>query len=321
MIERGLAYDISREKDQTPLYRRRQIETHIGERLNTLLSRNTYQIKEGKIYGLGLDEPFLDVMKSGVGHGGSSDRAREEAEVIGFSKIQDQLAASGVPDRRIMVSISPKGDKDSVYQHNFYDIFIRRGKQIEARRYSAGLTWEEFGQKAKNLGFKGNTTDVSFLSNPISVTGLTPEEIHQFFHKEHEYLSEEDYLLVLKICLPSILYYAENPSDKSFNAVLNKADFVRENLEDIKEGKLAYLDIATGYTVDNWGRLPVRQTMTGCGFSGGASTESSPFSVSDLGEDKYGSRKFNCPHCGEENTRPKDKLIANCQHCHKDVRC
>lgn len=321
MIERGIAYDISKEIDQTSLYRKRQLETHIGERLNTLLSRNTYQIKEGRIYGFGLGEPFIDVMKDGVGHGSFSDRPREEAEVIGFSKIQGQLAGPGVPDGEIMVSISPKGDKDSVYQHNFYDVFIRRGNYIEARRYSAGLTWQEFGQRARDLDFGGEATDVSFLSNPILVTGLTPDEIHHFFHKEHEYLSEEDYLLILKICLPSILYYAENPSDRSFNAALNKADFVRENVEDIKKGKLAYVDIATGHTADNWGRLPVRKTTTGCGLSGGASVDDSPFSVSDFAEDKYGSRKFNCPHCGEENRRPKDKLIASCQHCGKDVRC
>lgn len=45
--------------------------------------------------------------------------------------------------------------------------------------------------------------------------------------------------------------------------------------------------------------------------------------VVDTNNDKYGSLKFNCPHCGHENTRPWGKLIKYCQSesCGKDVTC
>lgn len=42
---------------------------------------------------------------------------------------------------------------------------------------------------------------------------------------------------------------------------------------------------------------------------------------SKVGEDKFGSLKFDCPHCHKSNKRPRGKLIKNCQHCHKDVTC
>jgi hypothetical protein len=78
MVERGIAYNINLEKDKSPLYRRRQIETHIGERLNTLLSRTEYKLKDGQIFGKGENEPFINVIKAGVGHGNTEDRLREE---------------------------------------------------------------------------------------------------------------------------------------------------------------------------------------------------------------------------------------------------
>ena len=318
MVERGIAYNINLEKDKSPLYRRRQIETHIGERLNTLLSRTEYKLKDGQIFGKGENEPFINVIKAGVGHGNPEDRLREESEIIGFSKIEKVLGDPNVPVETMMVSVSPKGKEGSLYQHNFYDVFTKKDDQIEARRYSSDLNWQEFGNLAQEIGFEGQVSDVSFLSNPIIINDSrfkTPDQIHQFFHRKHEYLSEEDYLSILRICLPSIFYYAENPSEQAFNAVLNKADHIRENFEEIRNGRLDYLDVATKYTTDFWGRLPVRQTMTGCGLSGGSALSETPFSVSDLAQDKHGPRKFDCPDCGRTNIRPKDQLIANCQHC------
>lgn len=325
MIERGTAYNIDFERDRSPVYRKRQVETHIGERLNTLLSKTIYDVRGGEIFGEGQTEQFLEVMQNGVGHGKFQDRKREEAEIVGFFKIQKILADPNTPDETMMVSISPKGKDGSVYQHNFYDIFTKKGNQIEARRYSAGLSWEEFGHLAKELGFEGHAEDASFLANPIEIRDQrleNPDDLHEFFHREHDYLSEEDFLLILKVCLPFIINYAERPCGISFNAVLNRTDQAMLDLPDIKSGRLHYFGKVTNLIIDSWGRLPVRQTMTGCGSSGGASVENSPFSVSDLAEDKYGSRKFDCPHCGQVNIRPKDQLLPKCQHCgSRNVAC
>lgn len=318
MIERGAAYNIDFERDRSSVYRKRQIETHIGERLNALLSQTIYDVRNGKIFGEGETEPFLDVMKSGVGHGKPQDLEREEAELVGFAKIEKILGDLRTLDETMMVSISPKGKDGSNYQHNFYDVFTKRGNQIEARRYSAGLSWTEFGDLAKQLGFAKQVDDVSFLANPIEVKDenlKTPDSVHGYFHKEHGYLSEEDFNLILKVCLPFVLSYADNPSGVSFNAALNIADQAMRNFPEIKSGKLIYLNKVTNSIILEWGKLPVRKTMTGCGSSGGASIESKPFSVSDLAEDKYGSRKFDCPDCGRVNIRPKDQLIPKCQKC------
>lgn len=41
-----------------------------------------------------------------------------------------------------------------------------------------------------------------------------------------------------------------------------------------------------------------------------------------VGEDKYGSREFDCPACGKKNVRPENQLLPACQHCgSKKVAC
>ncbi len=70
------------------------------------------------------------------------------------------------------------------------------------------------------------------------------------------------------------------------------------------------------------------KTFSGCGATLG-SGNSAENQLTNLGysdgllkadEDQYGSLKFKCKH-GHQNTRPRGKLIPNCQSCGVSVRC
>lgn len=335
MVERGkaLAYniDFDRRKPVNEPYIKKQVETHIGERLNVILSKTKYEIRQGIVFGEGGSEPFIDVLKRGRDYrrqnGSEIDWVREDAEVAGFLKIQEILGNPGTEIGTMMLSIFPQGKKKSSYQHNFYDIFTlnqdQDGPFIEARRYSSALTREEY---AKFLGLDFTPDNSHFLSNPVKVDGLefkNPDDIHKHLHRDHDYTSEEDYKKIKETCAVLILGYigALANEDKAeqilyFNAILNKVD--QSNLG-IKAGKEIFAEILTKEQVFYLGNLPVRQTMTGCGSSGGFSLEkgssNSAFSLAEFGQDKYGSRTFECPQCGKKNIRPENQLVKSCQHC------
>jgi hypothetical protein len=157
-----------------------------------------------------------------------------------------------------------------------------------------------------------------------------------------------------ELCMPYILAYirvlAEHPTalterNKKFNALLNKADDVKKSWDTRLPYELLPSEpagqAASDEETDYWGRLPVREVKTGCGFSGGFGVESvrpdgllgsilagavAPFSVLEAGvsSDKYGKLTFNCPHCNYENKRPMNEFIKYCQNsrtCGKDVSC
>lgn len=346
-----LAYQNKKDKEKLDAYTRKQLETHLGERFNVLLSETRYGIKDGQIYGGNTNEPFMDVLIRGANyrrlHGNPVDYKREEAEVLGFGKIEEKLADENSRVGTMMLSISPKGGKDSIYQHNFYDIFTlkedERGKYIEARRYSSGLSTQETVQKLKEgylLRAESTPTAEQFLGNPIEIERNNTlfkdaDDIHNFLHKEHEYTTREEMDEGLRAVGFLITSYVNSLSEN-----LSEAE-IKMHLSALVNG----LDIAMGKTITPFaanedikkilnsrdyifvlGRQPVRPVMTGCGFSGDLPAlsktfipgqEESPFSVSEFGKltDKYGERTFNCPECGRQNLRPKDTLISKCQHC------
>lgn len=307
--------EFDRRPNQSPDFIRRQLETHIGERFNVLLSRTNYEIKDGRVFAEGETEPFISVLRRGRDHrrihGNPADRSREDAEVMGFEKIDKILSHEETPSGAMVLSISPQGQIDSSYQHNFYDIFTKKENHVEARRYSSALSYSEYINFLRELGFvvPGNADAAFFLSNPIRIKDARfrdADELHRFLHRDHEFTTEEEFERIKKAAQSEIRDYSYDPTPFNFNRALNKADIVGGLREEAIEVELGF--------------LPVRKVMTGCGASGGARLES-PFSVSEFGEDKYGSLNFKCPHCKEINRREMNKLISNCQHCGKDVTC
>jgi hypothetical protein len=72
----------------------------------------------------------------------------------------------------------------------------------------------------------------------------------------------------------------------------------------------------------------IGRTFSGCGASAARQNEMSASEQLDEAgygnkdeTDRFGSRKFDCPKCKRTNTRPRNKLIPNCQKCGADVTC
>ncbi len=356
VASKAVAYDdrFDRERAMPAAYVTRQLETFLGERLNVLLSKNKYEIKNNLIYGENMNDPFIDVIKRGIEYRSKLDgdqrvdKKREEAESEGFSKVQEILCNPNTPPETMIISVSPPGEGVSIYKHNFYDIFTLKKegekKFIEARRYSSALSNNEYQDKLslfypKLYGKDVNVTDVYFLSHPVMANSLfqNPDQLHEYFHKNHKFMKEEHFEQVIDACRLLINYYVEevsiNPNNVTrlrliLNAILNKADREADLIHTEKDifydailGPNRVLDFRQ--EVEFLGNQPVRAVAAGCGPSGGFGKDkksSSPFSVSDFGlsEDKYGDRKFECPECGKTNVRPKNELISNCQHCGTD---
>lgn len=336
-----------------------QLVTALGERFNKGLSRYSYINREGVLFGEHSEEPFLDVLERGRSyreiHGNPIDHAREKAEVEGFNKIQDVLGDEETPAGTILLSISPPGEKGSIYTHNFYDGFRKKENgDVEVVRFSNALSAAETVEKLRELSpdisVPDELNDVNLLSNPIllqpDVTQqMTLDSIHAHLHMDHAVMSEEDFAVVRNMCAFLIVSYVnallDNPDDfdthaRMYNALLNKADEVADALQREPES-ISFMQSSSEMTEEQiyyLGNQEVRAVDTGCGFSGGADM-STPSGESALGqysvamfgmEDRYGGLTFKCPHCNYENTRPYGKLIEKCGDgqvggCKKSVRC
>lgn len=326
-------------------YISKQIDTFLGERLNVLLSKNKYEIKNNLMWGEDMDEPFVNVIKRGVEYrqkvGGEErvDKKREEAELEGFLKTQEILCNPNTPVGTMTLSISPKGAKDSLYQHNFYDIFTLKeveGKRfVEARRYSSALSIDEYKDKLSPLSFVANMRDdADFLKNPIKIYNVffeNADQVHSYLHRDHRITELKEFERIIETCELLKQKYIKTPDPKILDAIMNKADeeagLIKIKKEEFYDAIIgASISLRADQEIDYYGNHPVREVATGCGSSGSLSGDkkSSPFSVSDfgIGDDKFGSRDFECPECGKTNIRPKDELVKNCQHCNSSkVAC
>ncbi len=339
--EKILQYNTSfDQKEKDTGFIKTQLETHLKERFNVLVSTVEYEIVNGHLSRVGTTEPFIEVVKRGRDYIQSVDpnpvdNDREDAEVVGFEKVIDPFCSD--PNTFLgskILSVSPKGEEGSRYNHNFYDIFVlkekNRKRYVEMSRYSSGLEIEDY-RNFFNV-YRDFRTAADFLANPIFVgdMSVTAEEIHHRLHQEHEYMTPEEFKEIWTVVENSTFIedYIFRRDAGSFNAILNFADDVWENRKK-KEMGLEYRTfknyrpsyIERGY----YEKRKVRQVVGGCPGKSGADTDDSPFSVSEFGSlepDKYGERTFKCPACGEINIRPKDELLEQCQHCgSKEVSC
>lgn len=306
-----------------------ELETLIGERLNLILSIKNHGIKDREIYDTKIGEPLMRMFIRGRDYrklyGNPIDHERENAEVVGFDKIQKTLCDKNTPIGTMMLSVSPPGGS---YPHNFYDIFTLREKDgkryIEARRYSSALSDQEYLNNIKILTDKGFIPrwplDVYFLLNPIIIKGKTPDDIHKFLHKKHNILSTEEFEIVLDGCEPLIKEYlrflSSNPEDKDnlarkFDHILIGADYIEDELNKRKGKPITVFSTDKNYMMANAirGRRRVRNKTTGCGASGGLSLTNletaiervmkSSFSVADFGS--KAENDSNLCHCGNRS--------------------
>ena len=137
LTSKSIAYESSfdRKEGVNLLEVNRNLETFLGERLNVLLSKNRYKIKNNLIYGGYRDEPFINSIQRGVEYRSTldgeqrADSKREQAEIDGFSFVQDILCNPNTPSGTMILSVSPPGKEGSLYKHNFYDVFTLKKKR------------------------------------------------------------------------------------------------------------------------------------------------------------------------------------------------
>lgn len=344
-LRRFSGEEFKNKKRQLDLYTERQLVTNLGERYHVMLSTNFYDLKEGRLYGENTDEPFENMLIRGRNyrreHGNKIDHSREDAEVVGFLKVQDFMSDEATPLGSMMVSISPPGVKGSSYAHNFYDVFTLKedefGKYVEARRYSSALTREEYALKASELDERFSRkyvlTDAEFLSNPIKIDPdlfKKPEDLHLFFHIGHKNVSDEEFNYIVKSCIPISDEYIdalnewpinENRVFFTFNAMLNKADEAQREYRSGKREVVLYIDKGlVKKDIFRLGQQEVREEMVGCGKSGaakkkGGSKTWSPFSVSIFGQREEDDEEVKW-HVGKcDKCEADDVLVGQCGLC------
>lgn len=316
-------YDLT-EKERLASYIDKQIDTHLGERFNVLQSTVTYDIRDGQIFGQDTKEPFLDVIKKGV------KTEREQAELEGFEKIQDFFVAEA-KEGDMMLSISPPGGE---YLHNFYDVFTlkkgEKGKFIEMNRFSSALTISDYQEKLKPFKTFAETPQESdFLKKPILVNKALfpkPEDLHRYLHKNHEFLTNEQFEIVkksvqgLKRSYIDSLSQTEEMQFITLNAIYNQADI---SLQAQKEGNgvlyelQSFFKVPTKQEIYILGMQPVRIVQTPCGASGGFSiggakeVMNSPFRIFDKSKDEQ--KWFSCPKCKYKADGPVGDTCPGCK--------
>lgn len=355
MIERVVAYEPSfdrhayevfglKDKERLDAYTKKQLETHLGERFNVLLSETRYEIKDGQIFGENTNEPFMQMLLRGVEYrkkyGNPLDWEREKAEVVGFRKIEETLLSQKAKIGEMMLLVSPPGDGDSIYKHNFYDVFTlkedEKGRHVEAIRYSSSLANDEYVEKLKPIkDFGKGVKDSDFLANPMQVSQLfkTGDNVHKYLHKNHEFITKEEFDQIVTITTPLITSYVNTLSEKPFdenlqlltyNAILNKADIALELItyKDRQKFVKEYLfqsKISAKTDIFMLGRQPVRVVATGCGSSGGFTVANSlnatfsPFSVSEFGKKQQEKEWFSCPKCKYKADGPVGDTCPGCR--------
>lgn len=293
---------------------RTNIETSIGERYNAELFQTPYQLINGRLKSPTYDIPFLDVIKKGQEYRqqtGSQDIEREKAEVAGFAKVEEAFASSELESDAKVIVISPKGVGDSIYGHNFYDLYQKDDQgQIIMSRYSSKNNYNEFSQAAKQIdpfsALPESPTDADFLKNPL-VTYKNLEEIKNLMTPDEKTISLQELEKIIQDAMPLIQIYMqkllENPSLVEADDYLNilKATHLSKN------GQVLY--------INNIRQVFLPSVKTACGISG---AQSGPFSVAEFGlGDHFGTLKIQCENlsCRASYTRTPGQLENACRYC------
>lgn len=307
------------EKERLDAYTDKQLQTILAERLNVLTNTFYYDMKDGQIWGQDMNEPALNSYKRGRDyrriHGNPIDFSREDAEITGFQKVEEMLR-----DGKSVLSISPQGEKGSIYQHNFYDVFMWKDGKIEAKRFSSGLKIEDY---KKILGISGEFKDSDFLASPIDVTGVfeTAEEVHEFFHKDHEFT---DTSFFINVIIPStdqlrgeaiqaIFDGDEYKFALRFNGMFNRSDDLAAERKR-NPGQVVFVSSRnlSEKEIIELGEREVEKKEVGCGTSSGAKLVK-PMLTELVEEAKFSVKEFadqnkECEHC-------KQTTIDKHYHC------
>lgn len=345
MAREILQYDTRHDQHETDHnFIKTQLETHLKERFNVLISTIEYEIVDGHLVRPGKREPFINSIRRGrnlLRSFGSTpeDFAREDAEARGFEEFIDPVFSDPeTPTDAIILSPSLNGrldsngkpitNSESKYMHNFHDIFTLKQddkgqRYVELRRYSSGLTGREYAERLPGLDPESPPTPAEFLANPVVMmdTRVTADDIHRLLHEDHEYMDVKDFNEIWDAVQPFVLRYLANKDARSFNAILNFADEVWENRKRREEGQ-KYRDYFSGFypsrlEINYFENQEVRQVATACPGKSGAGTDS-PYSVSEFADMDYDFDQLGpCKTCGADiNCGP----CGICKSCDLKIR-
>lgn len=331
-------FKFSRE-DKHILFKRKQhdLETMLGERFDVEISQISYSIENGKLHSPEFQEPFSERIQMGIDYRKarhSPDLLREQAELVGFLKLEQGLETAPLGTK--FVVISPPGIE---YPKKFFDIYQKTDQgAVAMSRYTSSQDAENLYQIAQNLDINWHTmalanpnaapTDADFLANPLR-TALDIKTILEEFHPETGTLPLGEYNK-LKIAAAPLreAYLNQLKTDPTpskvyplYNALLNFADdFVlnpqnRQKLQsNLRENSQTF--------ISELAIIPVRPVMAGCGLQGGYETTSgsAPYSAADYartskGEDQFGTLEIHCGECGANYNRSPGKLEEKCRRC------
>lgn len=341
---------------------RHNVETSLGERFNVELSKEGYQITNHLIFHPSYEEPFIEVIRRGQEYrwdNGSNDTRRENAEGVGFEKVQDLLTRPNVPSDEKIIVISPKGSQDSIYQHNFYDVYQKgQASQITMSRFTCKFSYDQFYEAAQMLDsltdLPENPNDSDFLSSPL-ITYKSLVEINQTFSPQEDTMSQPEYAKLIEACALLINDYISNLSqnpqeydaEKEYYRILRFACvytgigpqtydvFARRSI--IEEIRRPILLPRVALTID---RQTLSAVKTGCGISGQISSSfkilslTRPFSVADFsklgrnieGEDDEEVIDFQCPGIKADGTKCTYIVraysgVRKCPQCGTEATC
>ncbi len=229
-------------------YVKTQVETLLGEKMHVLLRITRYDIKDGKFYGEDMPGPAIESFKRGRDHrrlhGNSVDHKREDAEIDGIELIESRMAEVEIGDEEFFAS--PPG---GTYPGNFYDIATKkvdeRGEYVEFRRYSSGLSYEEYRDFYREMGAEtpDDPSDAFFLSTPIQIKDSRFQDadaLHAYLHRDHEYMEREEFDQIMRFSSGVVENYAANPTLFNLRAAINKADEVRKMRKEGIEVVMSY---------------------------------------------------------------------------------
>jgi len=309
-----LQYNIEYDRNETDTeFIMTQLETHLKERFNVLISRVEYEIVDGHLVRPGKTEPFIESIKRGRDlfrrlSMTPEDFEREDAEVIGFGeKIDPVLSNPETPVSVGFLNISPPSGK---YKHNFYDIALlkkRDGKRyVEYSRYSSGLMAQDYTRIFPGMDPENPPTPAEFLASPILIIDahLSADQIHKMLHRDHEYMTPEVFAEIWHEVKNQgyVDRYLARRDARSLNAILNFADEVWENRKR-KEAGLRYKDYSdyssSVLEIRYYENKEVRQVPTACPGRSGADINS-PFSVSELDFTYKFDQPGPCKQCGAD---------------------
>ncbi len=339
--------EYTRRKEQLDAYIDKNLITSIGERLQVLLSKRTDRIIDGKIYPANSEEPMREIILRGIEwckKNGSTphDQLREEAELIGFEKIEKGLTDPETKVGTTYLFLSQPGGEGSQYQKNFYDIFTlaeENGERVvQYRRYSSSLTQNDALERLRQMRGIGeipeDPTDIDLLAHPIRFDPehhfSDPDAIHQFLHVDHNALSEKEFEEIVDIFSPYRRKYIEllstDPNNIRMrnlilNAMLNIADDAERRIR--KRRQYGREDIyprhysASKSEIMFFGTRPVAAKDTGCRLSSGFSIGSYDIISGPLGAYSVYDIGFALTHLRAED----DPTLCRCEGASPHFHC